>query len=144
MTARKTPPFRADHVGSLLRPEALLKARQQRQRGDISAAELRAVEDDSIRDAVRLQEEVGLHGITDGEYRRTYFHIDFLEQLDGVTVHGGMPLKFHSAAGEVDFAPPRLEVTGKLRHTRGIQLADFEFLKSATRATPKVSIPSPT
>lgn len=144
MSVRSKPPFRADHVGSLLRPPALLQARERARKGEISHAELRDVEDSSIREAVRLQEDVGLQGITDGEYRRMYFHIDFLEQLDGVTVHGGMPLKFHSAAGDVDFAPPRLEVTGVLRHTNDIQRADFEFLRSITKATPKVCIPSPT
>ena len=82
--------------------------------------------------------------VTDGEFRRTYFHIDFLEQLDGVEVHGGIAAKFHRANGEVDFAPPVLKVTGKVKHAKPIQLADFEFLKSVTKATPKVTIPSPT
>ena len=76
--------------------------------------------------------------------RSYYVHIDFLEQLDGVEVHGGISTKFHRANGEVDFAPPVLKVTGKVRRAKPIQLADFEFLKSVTKATPKVTIPSPT
>jgi 5-methyltetrahydropteroyltriglutamate--homocysteine methyltransferase len=102
------------------------------------------VEDQHIRDVVRKQEALGLKSITDGEFRRTYFHIDFLERLQGVTVSGGIDVKFRSQHGEVNFAPPRLSVTGKLRHVEDIQKADFEFLRSVTSQTPKVSIPSPT
>ena len=144
MTQRTKPPFRADHVGSFLRPKELLDARERLRKGEIDNAGLREVEDRAIRDVVRFQEDLGLEGITDGEFRRTYFHIDFLEQLDGVAVSGGIQVKFHSTAGDVDFAPPVLKVNGKVRHARPIQLADFEFLKSATRHTPKVTIPSPT
>jgi 5-methyltetrahydropteroyltriglutamate--homocysteine methyltransferase len=144
MTQRTKPPFRADHVGSFLRPKALLEAREQHQQGKRSKAELRKAEDAAIREVVKFQEDLGLHGITDGEFRRTYFHIDFLEQLDGVEVHGGIATKFHRANGEVDFAPPVLKVTGKVRHAKPIQLADFKFLKSVTKATPKVTLPSPT
>ena len=144
MTRRSTPPFRADHVGSFLRPPELLEARQRFKDGAITREALRAAEDRAIRDIVRMQEDVGLEGITDGEFRRTYFHIDFLEQLDGVETHGGLTTHFHSAKGDVDFAPPVLRVTGKVRHARPIQVADFEFLKSVTRRTPKVTIPSPT
>jgi len=144
MAQRSKPPFRADHVGSFLRPKALLDARAQHQAGKRTKAELRMVEDAAIRDVVKFQEDLGLHGITDGEFRRTYFHIDFLEQLDGIEVHGGIATKFHGAAGEVDFAPPVLKVTGKVRHSKPIQLADFEYLKSVTKGTPKVTIPSPT
>ncbi|MFO1196271.1 MAG: 5-methyltetrahydropteroyltriglutamate--homocysteine S-methyltransferase [Burkholderiaceae bacterium] len=142
--ARSTPPFRADHVGSFLRPKFLLDARERRARGEIGAAELREVEDRAIRDVVRFQEDLGLKGITDGEYRRTYFHVDFLEQLAGVEVKGGIAVSFHGAGGNVDFAPPVMHVTGRIRHVRPIQLADFEFLKSATTRLPKVTIPSPT
>lgn len=138
------PPLRADHVGSLLRPAPLLAMRERYQQGQASAEELRAAEDEAIRDVVKKQEAVGLKSITDGEFRRTYFHIDFLEQLEGVTVSGGIQVKFHSKKGDVDFAPPRLAVTGKLRHVKDIQRADFEFLKSQTAQTPKVTIPSPT
>jgi 5-methyltetrahydropteroyltriglutamate--homocysteine methyltransferase len=133
-------PFRADHVGSLLRPPELIAARTRKQAGEISAAALREVEDRCIRDAVALQERVGLRGITDGEFRRTYFHIDFLEQIEGIVVRGGMPTKFHRGDQEIDFAPPRLEVVGKLRRPRPIAGADFEFLKSVTRRVGRASI----
>jgi 5-methyltetrahydropteroyltriglutamate--homocysteine methyltransferase len=144
MSVRTRPPFRADHVGSFLRPLALLAARERRKTGDISAAALREVEDVAIRDIVRFQEDLGLQGVTDGEFRRTYFHIDFLEQLAGVETKGGISVAFHSAAGNVDFAPPVMHVTGPLRHVKPIQVADFKFLQSVTRRTPKVTIPSPT
>ncbi len=144
MTTRTKPPFRADHVGSFLRPKALLDAREQRRTGAISPAELRTVEDAAIRDIVGFQEDLGLTGITDGEFRRTYFHIDFLEQLEGVETRGGIHVKFHSAAGDVDFEPPVMHITQKIRHVRPIQRADFEFLRSVTKRTPKVTIPSPT
>jgi 5-methyltetrahydropteroyltriglutamate--homocysteine methyltransferase len=144
MSPRTIPPFRADHVGSFLRSKELLEARERQRKGEISRAQLREAEDRAIRDVVRFQEDLGLQGITDGEYRRTYFHIDFLEQLDGIETSGGIQVKFHSAAGDVDFAPPVLKVTGKVRHAKPIQLADFEFLKSVTKRVPKVTIPSPT
>jgi len=144
MTERAKPPFRADHVGSFLRPPELLAARERFQKREIGKPELRAVEDRAIGDVVRMQEDAGLHGITDGEFRRTYFHIDFLEQLEGVETRGGLTAHFHGAKGDVDFAPPVLRVTQKVRHVAPIQVADFNFLKSVTRRTPKVSIPSPT
>ena len=141
---RQKPPFRADHVGSFLRPKKLLDARDQNKAGTLSAAALRAVEDDAIRDIVRFQEDLGLRGVTDGEFRRTYFHTDFLTKLSGVTTKGGINVSFHSAGGNVDFAPPVMQVTGKVRHDVAIQRADFEFLRAATTRTPKVTIPSPT
>jgi 5-methyltetrahydropteroyltriglutamate--homocysteine methyltransferase len=144
MNVRTQPPFRADHVGSFLRPAALLDAREQNRKGDISRAQLREVEDASIRDIVRFQEDLGLEGITDGEFRRTYFHIDFLEQLSGVETKGGISMSFHSAAGNVDFAPPVMRVTAPVRHVNPIQVDDFKFLRSVTKRTPKVTIPSPT
>ena len=144
MAQHTTPPFRADHVGSFLRPPELLEARDRFQRGAIAREELRAVEDQAIRDIVRFQEDIGLQGITDGEFRRTYFHIDFLEQLEGVETRGGLTGRFHGAAGDVDFAPPVMYVTAKLRHVRPIQVADFTFLKSVTTRVPKLTIPSPT
>lgn len=137
-------PFRAEHIGSLLRPPALQQAREDKARGKMTPAELRQIEDRCIADAVRLQEDVGLQGVTDGEFRRTFFHIDFLQKLDGVEVEGGIPIKFHSADGEVDFAPPRLTVSGKLRHLEPIQEADFNYLDSVATRYPKVCIPSPT
>ena len=141
---RQKPPFRADHVGSFLRPKKLLDAREQHKAGTLSASALRAVEDEAIREIVRFQEDLGLRGITDGEFRRTYFHIDFLTRLSGVTTKGGINVSFHSASGNVDFAPPVMQVTGKVRHDVPIQRADFEFLRSVTKRTPKVTIPSPT
>jgi 5-methyltetrahydropteroyltriglutamate--homocysteine methyltransferase len=138
------PPFRADHVGSLLRPERLKEARQRRQRGDITSAALRAVEDDAIREVVARQEALGLQSITDGEFRREFFHLDFLQRLEGVTTSAGVGAKFHTRDGDIDFAPPRITVTGKLRHVQDIQTADFQFLKSVTTNMPKVTIPSPT
>jgi len=144
MAARTTPPYRADHVGSFLRPQELLDAREKQRKGEITKEQLREAEDRAIRDIVRFQEDLGLHGITDGEFRRTYFHIDFLEQLDGVETRGGLTAHFHSAKGDVDFAPPVLHVTGKVRHSHPIQVKDFEFLKSVTRRVPKLTIPSPT
>lgn len=144
MTQRTVPPFRADHVGSFLRPPELLDARDRYKAGTIRRDELRAIEDRAIREVVKFQEGLGLQGVTDGEFRRTYFHIDFLEQLEGVEVRGGIAVKFHGATGDVDFAPPVMHVTRKLRHVKPIQLDDFKFLKSVTGRTPKVTIPSPT
>jgi len=137
------PPFRADHVGSLLRPQAVLDARQQHHSGEISAAELRAVEDEAIAEAVKKVESIGIQSVTDGEFRRAFFHLDFLEKLDGVTVTGEIAAS-SDAKEKVGFNPPKLSVTGKLRHARNIQVDDFNFLKSHVTQTPKVSIPSPT
>ena len=139
------PPFRADHVGSLLRPERLLEARTRHARGETSMDALRTVEDECIADAVRRQEAIGLQGITDGEFRRTFFHVDFLERLDGVTVaEGGFTASFRRDDGsEVGFKPPTMRVTGRLRHARSIQGQDFDFLKRQTTRTAKVCIPSP-
>ena len=144
LAPRSRPPFRADHVGSFLRPRALLEARDRFKSGAIGADELRRVEDEAIRGVVKFQEDLGLKGITDGEFRRTYFHIDFLTRLEGVETKGGINVSFHSNAGNVDFAPPVMQVTGKVRHAKDIQRADFAFLKGATTRTPKVTIPSPT
>ena len=139
------PPFKADHVGSFLRPKALLDARQAFAEGTLDAAGLRAVEDEAITDVVKFQEDLGLKAITDGEFRRTFFHTDFLLQLDGIEEHGGMEVAFKHAQGkDVNFAPPKMVVTGKVKHAKPIQLADFEFLKSVTSETLKVTIPSPT
>jgi len=142
MTQRNTPPFRADHVGSFLRPAYLLEARERKARGDITAAELRAVEDRAIDEVVRMQEDVGLQSITDGEFRRTYFHIDFLEQLGGVRTD--VPVTIRKPDGTEELAPPVMRVVDKVRHVKDIQRADFLYLKGRTRRTPKVTIPSPT
>ena len=143
MKPRTKPPFRADHVGSFLRPLALLQAREQHKAGKITAGQLREVENEAIREIVRFQEDAGLRGITDGEFRRTYFHIDFLEQLEGVEARGGLTAHFHrKEGGDLEYAPPILHVTGCVCHKNPIQLRDFQFLKSVTKQTAKVTIPS--
>ncbi|MEE8395179.1 MAG: 5-methyltetrahydropteroyltriglutamate--homocysteine S-methyltransferase [bacterium] len=138
------PPFRADHVGSLLRPKRLLEARAKSERGQLGAQELRAAEDEAIRGAVALQERIGLQGVTDGEYRRTFFHIDFFQQLEGVATTGASRRTFHKTGDEVELLLPTLEIKAKLRRGRGIQIDDFDFLKTQTQSTAKVAIPSPT
>ncbi len=145
MAARTTPPFRADHVGSFLRPSYLLEAREQLfVKKSIDAAQLRAVEDKAITEIVKFQQDVGLQSITDGEFRRTYFHIDFLEQLGGVKTD--IPVTVRKPDGTEELAPPVIRVIDKVRHVKDIQKADFEYLKSQIAAgmTPKVTIPSPT
>jgi 5-methyltetrahydropteroyltriglutamate--homocysteine methyltransferase len=144
VTARTTPPFRADHVGSFLRPKYLIDAREQKARGEITAEQLREVEDKAIAEVVKAQQDVGLHSITDGEFRRTYFHIDFLEQLGGVKTD--IPVTVKRPDGTEELAPPVIRVIDKVRHAKNIQLADFQYLKSQVKAglTPKVTIPSPT
>jgi len=142
MTQRLTPPFRADHVGSFLRPKYLLEARERKARGEITAAELRAVEDRAITEVVKMQEVAGLQSITDGEFRRTYFHIDFLEQLGGVRTD--VPVTIRKPDGSEELAPPVMRVVDKVRHVKDIQRDDFLYLRSQTQRTPKVTIPSPT
>ncbi len=139
------PPFRADHVGSFLRPHALMDAREARAAGLISSGELREIEDSYIGGVVAAQQDVGLHGITDGEFRRMFFHVDFLEQLDGVTVEEGDFLAtFRRDDGtEVGFKPPTMKVTDKVRHGHPIQGPDYDFLSSVVTETPKVCIPAP-
>ena len=137
------PPFRADHVGSLLRPAEVHAARAQRAAGEISAEELRAVEDEAIATAVGRLEGSGMRSVTDGEFRRAWFHLDFLENLDGVKVTGSIASSSDSAE-TVHMTPPKLSVVGPLRHVRDIQVADYEYLASVATQTPKVCIPSPT
>jgi 5-methyltetrahydropteroyltriglutamate--homocysteine methyltransferase len=133
-----------DHVGSFLRPKYLLEAREQKAKGSITAEQLRLVEDKAIAEIVKFQEDVGLKSITDGEFRRTYFHLDFLEQLGGVQV-GGVTMSI-DADGKEHLVPPAIHVVDKVTHTKQIQLADFNFLKSTVSAgnRAKVTIPSPT
>ncbi|MDA0275886.1 MAG: 5-methyltetrahydropteroyltriglutamate--homocysteine S-methyltransferase [Proteobacteria bacterium] len=135
-------PSRADHVGSFLRPKYLLEARDRKAKGEMSAADLRKVEDRAIAEIVKFQEDVGLKAITDGEFRRTYFHIDFLEQVGGVKTD--LPVMIKRPDGSLELAPPLIKVIDKVRHAKDIQLADFQYLKSRTTRTPKVTIPSPT
>ena len=138
-------PSRADHVGSFLRPRSVIEAREHRAAGNIDYTELRAIEDKAIADLVKWQESLGLKAITDGEFRRYFFHTDFLLQLDGVEERGGLKKAFKNDAGkDVQFAPPVMVVTGKIAHKKPIQLADYQFLASHVTETPKVSIPSPT
>jgi 5-methyltetrahydropteroyltriglutamate--homocysteine methyltransferase len=138
------PPFRADHVGSLLRPAALSKARAEHKAGRLGDDQLRAVENDAILEAVRMQEELGLQGITDGEFRRSSWHMDFLYQIGGVRkVQQNITVHFHSDQGDVDFTPSGLRVEGKLALEGCIFGDHFEFLKSCTQRTPKLTIPSP-
>jgi 5-methyltetrahydropteroyltriglutamate--homocysteine methyltransferase len=136
------PPFRADHVGSFLRPTYLIEARAQHKAGEIAASRLREVEDRAIAEVVKSQEAVGLKGITDGEFRRTYFHIDFLEQMGGVET--ALPVLIQRPDGSTELAPPVIKVIDKVKHVKDIQLADFQYLKGQTKLTPKVTIPSPT
>jgi 5-methyltetrahydropteroyltriglutamate--homocysteine methyltransferase len=144
--ARRTqPPFRADHVGSLLRPPELLRARDDFAAGRIDAAALRTIEDDAIREVVRKQEDVGLQSATDGEFRRASWHMDFIYQLDGITKEPGeIKVKFHNEQGDIEFTPAALHVDGKLGVSTTIFGEDFRFLQeSVTRTTPKLTIPSP-
>ena len=141
--SKLNPPFHADQVGSLLRPDTVLEARARYGRDEITAAELRAIEDEAIAAMVKKVESIGMKAVTDGEFRREYFHLDFLKQLEGMTVTGSIAAS-SDAQEKVGFTPPKLSVTGKLRHVRDIQVGDFEFLKSCVTQTPKVSIPSPT
>jgi 5-methyltetrahydropteroyltriglutamate--homocysteine methyltransferase len=137
-------PARYDHVGSFLRPKYLLEAREKKARGDITPAQLREVEDQAIAEIVKFQEDIGLKSITDGEFRRTYFHLDFLEQLGGVKTD--IPVTIRKPDGTEELAPPVIRVTGKVSHAKDIQKPDFDYLKSRVTAghTPKVTIPSPT
>lgn len=144
MTARTAPPFRADHVGSLLRPPELLRAREAHRNGTLPAAALRQAEDDAIRDAVRMQEEIGLRAVTDGEFRRGSWHMDFLYQVGGVAkVTDSLKIQFRNEQGVIEFTPAALRVSGKLKLEKCIFGEDFKFLRSAATATPKLTIPSP-
>ena len=145
MSQRNTPPFRADHVGSLLRPRRLLDARKRREDGVIGADELRRIEDECILEAVKLQEDAGLRGITDGEFRRTNWSSDFLTAIEGVGFgESKVRASFHRADGtDLERNVTSLAVTGKMARTQGIQTRDFAYPKSVTTGTAKLSIPSP-
>jgi 5-methyltetrahydropteroyltriglutamate--homocysteine methyltransferase len=141
------PPFRAEHVGSLLRPPALLAARAAAARGQVGAAELRAAEDDAVRDAVAMQQDVGLRTVTDGEFRRSSWHMDFIYRLAGVSrAQESMHVTFHNESGDVDFAPAALVVDGPIGLRETIFGEDFTFLRDVAQGsgtTPKLTIPSP-
>ena len=145
MSRRTTPPFRADHVGSLLRPKHLLQARDDHAAGRIGADELRALEDDAIREVVTMQEDVGLRSATDGEFRRSSWHMDFIYQLDGITKEAGqIAVKFYNEHGEIEFTPAALHIDGKLGVSKTIFGDDFAFLQeTVTTNVPKLTIPSP-
>jgi methionine synthase II (cobalamin-independent) len=139
--AKPGMPFRADHVGSLLRPPELKEAREKAKRGELDAKKLRAAEDKCIRDVVKFQESVGLQGITDGEFRRDWWHIDFLRGFGGVETMEGRTwgVSFQNA----DEQPPLMRVTSRIRRTKPNMLDHFKFLKSVTHRTPKFCLPSP-
>ena len=142
MTQRTAPPFRADHVGSLLRPAELHEARAKAKRGEISAEQLRAVQDRHIREAVAKQESVGMQLVTDGEFRRDWWHIDFIHGFDGVELAAG------DAYGDAKFKnteeqPPFMTVKSRIRRTKPSMLEHFKFLKSVAKRTPKFTMPSP-
>jgi 5-methyltetrahydropteroyltriglutamate--homocysteine methyltransferase len=142
--ATSRPPFRADHVGSLLRPPRLKALRLEKDEGRASAAELAAAEDAAVREAVRLQEEAGLQGVTDGEMRRRSWHMDFLTRLGGLASEGKkLPVTFHGRTGDVNFTRPDLQITGKVTRPAPIFVDAFKFLQSVTSRTAKLTIPSP-
>jgi len=146
MIATASPPFRADHVGSLLRPAELLRARGECDAGRMSAEALRRIEDEAIRDAVRMQREVGLTGVTDGEFRRGSWHMDFLYQIGGVArTDRVLNIQFKNAAGTIEFTPAAHRVGGRLALDRTIFGEDFLYLKSLAPpgTTAKLTIPSP-
>ncbi|MGX6449335.1 5-methyltetrahydropteroyltriglutamate--homocysteine S-methyltransferase [Patulibacter sp. S7RM1-6] len=145
-TARTAPPFRADHVGSLLRPPVLLRAREDHAAGRIDAAELRGIEDDAIREVVRLQRDAGLRTATDGELRRSSWHMDFIYRLAGASkAPGDLKVEFRNADGTIDFTPAALRIDGRLGIDETIFGDDFAFLRdvAADDQTPKLTIPSP-
>jgi len=146
MAMRDTPPFRADHVGSLLRPQLLLDARARHADGKIDDEELRAVEDDAIREVVRMQEAVGLRTATDGEFRRSSWHMDFIYQLGGIRkVQDHLSVKFHSDEGDIEFTPSAAQVAERISLPEPIFADAFRFLADTVsdRQTAKLTIPSP-
>jgi len=145
MSARTVPPFRADHVGSLLRPPELVAARDDFAAGRITAEQLRAVEDAAIADAVAMQQRAGLQSATDGEFRRATWHMDFIYQIGGISkAPGNLAVKFHNPSGDIEWTPAALHVGSKLRMDKTIFGDDFSYLQSVvTSAVPKQTIPSP-
>jgi 5-methyltetrahydropteroyltriglutamate--homocysteine methyltransferase len=134
-----TAPFRADQVGSLLRPPELIAARQQHRRGELSAAELARREDEAVREAVHKQESIGLSAVTDGEFRREWWHLDFLRQLEGVTLRENPGPRF----GGTQEQPPIATVSAPVGYRTPIMIEHFKFLRAATRRAAKWTIPSP-
>ena len=136
---RTTPPFRADHVGSLLRPPALKEARAKRERNEITAEALRAVEDREIEKAIKKQEEIGLKLATDGEFRRSWWHFDFFRGLDGVTFYATDAIQFHGVQTKAE----GIKIDGKIGFSGHPMLEHLKFLKAHTRVVPKMTIPAP-
>jgi 5-methyltetrahydropteroyltriglutamate--homocysteine methyltransferase len=145
MALREHPPFRADHVGSLLRPARLLDARERFAAGELDTDGLRAVEDEAIAEVVRKQEEVGLRSATDGEFRRASWHMDFIYALDGISKEAGhIAVQFHNPQGDIEFTPAALHIDGPLGVSETIFGDAFEYLQQQVRkTTPKLTIPSP-
>ncbi len=145
MAMRTSPPFRGDHVGSLLRPPALKRAREQHAAGEISAEQLREAEDAAIREVVRMQQDVGLPSVTDGEFRRTSWHMDFIYQLGGISRSDEkLTVRFFNREGGLEFQSSGLAVTDRIRLEHTIFGDDFTFLRDQVeRGTPKLTIPSP-
>jgi 5-methyltetrahydropteroyltriglutamate--homocysteine methyltransferase len=146
MSPRTTPPFRADHVGSLLRPPALLAAREDFAVGKITAGDLREVEDEAIAAAVAMQADAGLQSATDGEFRRASWHMDFIYQIGGISkAPGNIKVRFHNPGGDIEWTPAALHVGSKLRMDKTIFGDDFRYLQSVAPAgiTAKQTIPSP-
>ncbi len=145
MAQRTTPPFRADHVGSLLRPPDLLEARAEHAAGRLDTPGLRAAEDDAIRAVVALQREAGLRSATDGEFRRASWHMDFIYALDGISkAPGELKVEFRNEDGTIEFTPAAMHVEGRIRLGGTIFGDDFAFLReTADGVTPKLTIPSP-
>jgi 5-methyltetrahydropteroyltriglutamate--homocysteine methyltransferase len=144
VTDEGKPPFRADHVGSLIRPQALIDAREKRATGELEPQALAAVQQDAIREVVKMQEDLGLKSITDGEYNRGTWQTDFLVRFSNVgQVASRFPTTFHTETGDREGKPHMVQVTGKLARPAPIFVEDFRFLKSVTRRTPKITIPSP-
>ena len=139
------PPFRADHVGSLLRPPELKQARDDFKNGKLSGEKLREVEDRQIRKAIAMQEAAGLQAVTDGELRRAFWHVDFLTGFDGiVATQGQYALKFHGEGGAESETRSMMVVKDKVRRSKKIFVEDFSFVKRNTKRTAKLCIPAPT
>ena len=139
MTQRTKPPFRADHVGSLLRPATLKEARAKHAKGELDAAGLKAVEDREIERVIRKQEEVGLKLATDGEFRRSWWHFDFFRSLKGVEMISAPPIKFHG----VETKAEAIKIVGKVDFAGHPHIEHFKFLKAHCNVTPKMTIPAP-
>jgi 5-methyltetrahydropteroyltriglutamate--homocysteine methyltransferase len=144
MSGRAKPPFRADHVGSLIRPDALIEARGAAEKGMLPPAELFRIQHEAIRAVVRMQEDIGLKLVTDGEFNRFSWQRDFLLKIGNVRpMESKLTVRFHSAAGTRDHTPPSLQVAGKLSRPAGIFVDDFKFLVATAKSVPKITIPSP-